>query len=69
MFGAQTFCGVYLGQMEAVTPMSKSCWLGREAVGGNSAIPADLGHSHPLLPWHLLHGSLKKFGKLLPDVF
>lgn len=36
---------------------------------GNVAIPADSGPCHLLLLRHLLHGSLKRFRKHLPDVF
>lgn len=41
----------------------------RGCLRGSTAIPTDLGPSQLLLPWHLLHRSLKRrFGKRLPDV-
>lgn len=64
------FGGVCLGHMEFMTTTSKSYWHeGKGVCVGILLFPADLGPSHLLLPWHLLHGSLKKFGKHLPDVF
>lgn len=53
--------------MEVMTLMFLLAWE-RGRLCGNVAIPADSGPSHLLLLRHLLHGSLKRFRKHLPDV-
>lgn len=70
MFGAQNFWwGVFGADGGYDTHVIILLAWGRGCLCGNPAFPADLGPSHLLLPWHLLHGSLKRFGKHQPDGF